>query len=616
MMRQMRENTKWIMLVTALAFVALMVFEWGMDITGQSAGGVGEIGRVNGSPIYYEDYIATHRNLYDQVQRNQGEVPITSQQNREIEDAAFEEVVNQILVRQELERRGINVAPDELRAAASYNPPPEFLNEPAFQTDGQFDVTKYQTFLATADENFLLSLEAYYRDIIPRGKLLRQVSAGVYVSDAQLWRRYQDDHETVEVRYIPLDPATRITDDEVDLSDREIQAYYDDHQEDFEQPARARVRAVVLTKTPTVADTAASRQKAQEIRDAVAGGEDFAALAEAESTDAATAVQGGDLGVFGKGQMVPAFDSAVFAARPGALLGPVQTPFGFHVIRVDSRWGQDSVQARHILVPVVRTDDSEIQLLTLADSLEALGEQLPLADAAAEVGLESQEAELSEVFAFVPGAGQVSEGADWAFEEAEVGDVSPVFETPQAFYALELLSKTPGGILPLEGARPTIEQILYFEKKQARVQEEGATIVERIRAGEALPNAAADAGLDVRGAGPFARNDFVPGLGRYNAAVGAAFGLQPGEVSDVVSTSSNSFIIELLNRTPADSTAWLEQKELQRQQLTQLLQQERLERWLAGLRENARVVDRRSVVLQPAEDQPLGPGNSPFGFGF
>ena len=51
MMRQMRENTKWIMLVTALAFVGLMVFQWGMDITGQSGLSIGEIGSVNGTPV-------------------------------------------------------------------------------------------------------------------------------------------------------------------------------------------------------------------------------------------------------------------------------------------------------------------------------------------------------------------------------------------------------------------------------------------------------------------------------------------------------------------------------------------------------------------------------------
>jgi peptidyl-prolyl cis-trans isomerase D len=613
MMRQMRENTKWIMLVTALAFVALMVFEWGMDITGQSAGGVGEIGRVNGSPVYYDDYIATYRNLYDQVQTSQGELPVTSQQNRELEDAAFEQVVNQILIQQELERRGIQVTVDELQQAATFNPPPELMGEPAFQTDGQFDPTKYQTFLAAADENFLLSLEAYYLNIIPQGKLLRQVTAGVAVTDAQLWQRFRDQNETVEVRYIPLDPATRIPNEEVELTDSEVEAYYREHQDDFEQPTRARVKVAVLDKAPTPADTLASREDAQALIDSIRGGADFAALASSESSDEGTAAQGGELGVFAKGRMVAPFDSAVFAARSGSLVGPVESSFGYHLIEVQERWGQDSAQARHILLPISRTDDSEVEILTLADSLEALGEELPLEEAAAGLGLTTEEAELSDVFAFVAGAGQVSEGADWAFEEAEIGDVSPVFETPQAFYALELISVTPGGVLPLASARPTIEQILYFEKKQAQVEEEGAAIVEQIRGGEALPNAAADAGLQVRSAGPFARNDLVPGLGRFNAAVGAAFGLAPGQVSDVISTSSNSFILELLNRTPADSTVWLDQRELQRLQVTQLLQEERLQSWLAGLRENARVVDRRAQVLQPVEDQPLQPMN-PFGF--
>ncbi|UCC26086.1 MAG: SurA N-terminal domain-containing protein [Gemmatimonadales bacterium] len=615
MMRQMRENTKWIMLVTALAFVALMVFEWGMDMSGQSAGSVGEIGRVNGTPIYYETYQATYRNLYDQIQSSQGDLAITSQQVKEIEDAAFEEVVNQILIQQELERRGIVVSSDELRAAAQFNPPPEFATEPAFQTDGQFDFQRYQQFLATADELFLLSLEAYYRDIIPRSKLLRQVSAGVYLSDQQLWQRFRDQNETVEVRYIPMDPAQRIPNDAVELTDREIQDYYDANQTDFEQPARAQVQVVVLDKTPTATDTVASRERAQELLVRIDEGEGFADLAEAESSDEISGAAGGDLGVFGRNQMLPAFDSAVFGAPVGQVVGPVQTPAGFHLIEVQERWAQDSARARHILIPVARTEDSEIVLFTMADSLEDLGEVMPLEEAAAQLGLAVESAELTDAFAFVSGAGQVSEGADWAFEEAEVGEVSPVFETAQAFYALELVSTTPGGVLPLASARPTIEQILYFQKKQARAEEEAAGVLAQILGGEPLPNAAAGAGLEVRSAGPFARNDFVPGLGRYNAAVGTAFGLDIGEVSDVVSTPSNTFLIELISRTPADSTQWLAQKDAQRAQVTQLLQQERLEDWLDGLRDNARVVDRRDIVLRPADEQPGGP-TSPFGFGF
>ena len=63
MMRQMREATKPIMFLAALAFLALMVFEWGMDASGQSGGGVGEIGSVNGQHVMYESYMAAYLSL-------------------------------------------------------------------------------------------------------------------------------------------------------------------------------------------------------------------------------------------------------------------------------------------------------------------------------------------------------------------------------------------------------------------------------------------------------------------------------------------------------------------------------------------------------------------------
>ena len=71
MMRQMRDNMKVIMLVTAVAFVGLMVFGWGMDITGRSSAAAtgGELGRVNGEPITYEEWNLAYRNLYEQQQQ-------------------------------------------------------------------------------------------------------------------------------------------------------------------------------------------------------------------------------------------------------------------------------------------------------------------------------------------------------------------------------------------------------------------------------------------------------------------------------------------------------------------------------------------------------------------
>jgi peptidyl-prolyl cis-trans isomerase D len=604
-MAQMRRNTKIIMIATALAFAALMLFEWGMDASGRSAAAGGQVGTVNGTAVPATQYNLAYQNLYQQAQQQNGDIPLTSLQIKQLEDQAFNELVTQILIEQELDRRGIRVTDEEIRDAAQFSPPPQFMGEPALMTDGQFDIQKYQQFLATQPEVFLLQLESYYRDVIPRSKLLRQVSAGVYVTDQELWRRWRDQQETVEVRYIPLDPGTRIPDESVEVTEDEVRTYWEQNQEEFEQPARARVLATVLDKTPTPADTAAQYQRAVDILASIrAGDETFEEAAALESSDEGTAGLGGALGTFAPGAMVAPFDSAVFAGPVGEPFGPVTTQFGNHLIEVTDRWGQDSVAARHILIPHTRTDESELELLTLADSLEELGETLPLTEAAAQLGLATTEVDVTLEFALLSGAGDVSEGADWALEEAEIGDVSPVFETGTAFYSFELVSATPAGVIPLEIASTSIENEIRFDKKQARAEAEGREIVDRIRAGEALPNVADELGYDVRAAGPFSRVDFAPGLGRQNAAVGAAFGVEPGQVTDVVSIPNNSFIIEVLSLTPADSTAWVAQKDFQREQLTRSLGQDRLNAWIEGLRERANVQDLRAEL---EELQELGP---------
>ena len=610
MMEQLRRSTKWIMILVALAFGGLMFFEWGMDITGQTSGSFGEIGRVNGIPVSYEQYMASYRNLYDQAQQFQEE-PITSIQNSEIEEQAWDEVVNSILIQQELERRNILVTDEEVRMAALTSPPPDLMSNPAFLTDEVFDITKYQQFVSMADNLVQLQLEAYYRDIIPRGKLLRQVSSGIHLSDAELWTAYRDMNERSSVSYVSFEPIVRVSDDQIEITDAEVSRYYSDNREDFSVPASAGVISVSFTKAPTPGDTAAVLARVAEIRQSILDGEDFAEVAARESEDEATAPDGGNLGVFAQGDMVAPFDSAVFAAPLNRITEPVRTSFGVHLVEVSERWGQDSAQARHILVPIERTDESEIDLLALADSLEELGESMPLADAAAIVGLETDMLDLIETRPIVPGAGDVAEGGEWVFEpETAVGDVSPVFENSTSFYAIELVSIDPSRYLTEEEAGAAIRGTIGLDKKVAVALDEAREFAAEVQSGRSLTEVAREFGLEVRDAGPFARNDFVPGLGRHNAAVGTAFGLDIGEVSDAVEANRNAYVLERTGAEAADSLAWVEQIDLQRLQSVNTIRQQRLTQWIEALRATARIVDRREQVLNPPDDQqglPLPP---------
>src|SRR6185312_8133895 len=79
-----------------------------------------------------------------------------------------------------------------------------------------------------------------------------------------------------------------------------------------------------------------AKAKAEEIRKRIVGGEDFAKVAEAESDDTSSGKSGGDLGEFKRGMMVPPFEKAAFALTPGEISEPVQTPFGYHIIQVES----------------------------------------------------------------------------------------------------------------------------------------------------------------------------------------------------------------------------------------------------------------------------------------
>ncbi len=477
LMRQMRQNTKIIMLVTALAFVALMVFQWGMDVTGRTVSGT--LGRVGGRAVSVLEWQNAYRNLYDQRSQSQ-EQPITTQQNREIEDEAWAQVVDQILIEREMSRRRIRVSDNEIRQAARLSPPPEFQLDPAFQNEqGQFDLVLYQRFLDEAGQDpiFLQQLELYYRSLLPRNKLIRQVTSNVFVPDSELWERWRAQTEEVTVSFLSITPDERVDDASVTVSDEEVERYYRENPEEFEVPARAQVLYSYFEKAPSASDTAAAFERAREIRAEILDGAEFGDVALRESMDPGSRDASGSLGTFGRGMMVPPLDSVAFALPIGELSEPVLTGFGIHLIEVLSRDEEaDEADARHILLPIELTDEAEVGLLTRADSLETLAENQPLREAAAAFGLTVREGEIEEEFAVLAGVGDASEAVDWVFvEDDDAGVVSPVFETETVFYLIELLDESPAGTLTLERVTEEIRGNLQTEQKIQLALEEAHT---------------------------------------------------------------------------------------------------------------------------------------------
>lgn len=606
-MNKMREWTKWIMVITALAFVALMVFEWGMDASGQSAVamGGGEMGRVNGDPISYESWLPAYQMLYDRRQEAQGR-PLTSAEARALEDETWEQLISQVLVRQELERRDITVSEEEIRQAARIAPPAEFRSNPMFHTDGAFDLDKYHRYLASpaVDPRLLAQLEAYYRDRIPQSKLLQQLSTGVFLSDAELWTEYRDRNETAEVEYVVIDPGEVVADERVEVTNEAVASYYREHREDFREPASARIRVAAIDKTPTAADTAAALERARELRQEIVDGGDFAEVAIRESADEVSAQQGGSLGTFQRGDMVPVFDQAAFGQPIGEVGEPVLSRFGYHVIEVTERDG-DTASARHILVPIELTFESEDRVLAQVDSLADLVENMSLDSAAARLGLSTREATITTEQPVVPGLGPLDEAVDWVFEDPESDEipVSPDFENDQVYYLVELLGEQEAGVPPLDAVEDRIRAVLTTERRAELARREAEALLQRARAAGGLEALEAD-GFPVERAGPFTRLDFVPDLGQATPAVGAAFGLPIGTVGGPFEAARNRLVLlRTVAREPADRAQWESQKDLQRARASQQREQAVVTAYLNDLREEARIVDNRDAVLRPADTE-------------
>lgn len=138
----------------------------------------------------------------------------------------------------------------------------------------------------------------------------------------------------------------------VKVDDAAVQKYYDEHKNDYEvlkaRHILIRVKGApmqAIAGKPELTDEEALA-KAQAIRKRLVGGEDFATVAKAESDDAGSGAQGGDLGEFRKGMMVPPFEAAAFAAKVGEITEPVKTPFGYHLIKVESHETKTLAEAR------------------------------------------------------------------------------------------------------------------------------------------------------------------------------------------------------------------------------------------------------------------------------
>jgi len=600
-MENMRSQTKIILWILIVAFVGLIVFEWGASYSGQGRRGQPKyIAEINGRKIEPQQYYQMLQQQYQRVRQQSGG-QISDQQRQRIREQLWNQLVNETLVQQQVQDRNIIVTDQEVLRELRNNPPQILRNVEAFQTDGQFDTTKYRRALNNPAGNEWVAIENMVRSSLPAQKLQSMLLATVTVSDEEVRKAYSRQNIEYTVDYLQVRMAN-VSDEEAAPSDEQVREYYQEHIEEYSVPEKRRLEYVVFSKTPSAEDSAAVLKTAEEVLNRARRGEDFAQLAE-EYSDGPSASQGGDLGWFGRGEMVPGFEEAAFNAAPDSIIGPVETRFGYHVIQLQDRRtnaeGTEQIKARHVLIRIEASPSTLDQRRSNANIFLYDAQDYSFQAAVDTHDVEVQETQpFTEDATFIPGLGQFQEARDFAFQNPVGTITNEVMENEQGYYILRVSDIQDAYTRSLDEVRDRIVRQLTTENKREVALEMARDVRTALDSTADLSQIAADnENLTYAAPDTFTLEGQMGDLGNNARIKGTLEGMQEGEISPALKTERGVYILRLINKSEFDQEAFAQRREQIRSRLIRNKQNQFMSSWLQSLKDNAKIVDNRDQFM-------------------
>ena len=544
--------------------------------------------RVNGDAISFAAYQNVYSNLYSLYQSiYQGAFDANLERQLNLPRQAMQQLIEEQLLVQMAEKLNLRVTNQELvNSIATYD---------AFQLNGQFNRDRYVEVLSyqrISPEQF----EASQRRELLTQKVRDQLQQQVAITEDDVVTFFHRENDTINLDYVWLTAA--LVESKVEVSDTALEEFFNANQEAFRIPERVSLRYLLFDPARYEAelgtfsetdmdryyrrnlelfeveeqveaahillqldqdsdpDTINNRRElAQNIRQQLREGADFAQLAKLHSDDTANAANGGDLGYFGRGMMVSEFETAAFALRPGQISDVVQTPFGFHIIKVTDYIAPgfkplvdvtDTVKAGLII-----EESRKVAFEKAMDTFNRNRRTGDLEAAAKENDLGIKETGFFAADEPMNGLGRVEEVAAAAFS-LEPGELARPIMTTNGVLLITLKDQQPSRLPELAEVKSAVEKAYREEQAQTLAFELAQKLLEL--AGEQQDLAAAAKQLDLRvdNTGDFSRSSgyFIPQIGSSQELADAAFALTEADpVIDNIFTFDDRYLVAALKTT-------------------------------------------------------------------
>lgn len=336
----MRKNTRsWGMLFLFGLIIVTFAFNFG-PWAGNNMSSVPYAAIVNNHTISMAEFQTSFTSQFNMIKQYRPGFEANEAEKNSLKGMVLDQLVTRELLYQLGTSHNLRVAPEMLAKK---------IRERVFRPDEAFNYEEYKKRINGYFQLNISQFEAQITKELIAQEMVDIVRGSVRVSEQEIKQSYTDQNTRFAVEFVKVDPKffnapATVSQEEITkyiaANDKKINDYYTDHIAEFLKEEKVKA-SHILIKVEAGQNKEERKKKAEDILEQVKKGADFATLAKAESDDPGSKVKGGDLGFFTRTAMVEPFAEAAFKLKPGELSDVVESPFGFHIIKVTDRTSED-----------------------------------------------------------------------------------------------------------------------------------------------------------------------------------------------------------------------------------------------------------------------------------
>jgi peptidyl-prolyl cis-trans isomerase D len=492
----------------------------------------------------------------------------------------LQRLIQDTLLVVDAERQGLTVTDQEVSEQITTNP--------NLQANGQFIGKEAYVRLLREQGLTPQQFEHQVRQGLLVDKLQALLMDGVVVNSREIEQEYRKRNEKATLEYIFVSRSQ--FEEQVEITEEDLPAFYEENKEEYKLPLQRKLRYMTLGSQSFVAsvevtdreieryynqniymyetpeqvgashillktadrDEEEVRGQAEDVLAQVKAGGDFAELAKKYSEDT-SADNGGSLGLFGRGEMVPEFEQTAFSMQPGEVSDLVKTTYGFHIIKVDQRQApmtRPMESVRDEILNVLRQEKAQKSVeeavnnatvfLGNMDSLQALAQRYE------KVGL--QETPFHGRQDMIPQLGGSPEALELAFEQ-EIGTVSPPIRVGTNYVFFEVAEEREPRIPPLDEITEQIRTDLIQEKTKEMARSRTEELAKKLAEGSDPEATAKAADLELKTSEAFLRTGQISEAGRSPGVQQAAFTADLNMFTDPLPAENGYVLLQVTERS-------------------------------------------------------------------